>query len=223
MPFVEPELTWDSLKARARGLRQHTDETSRNWQIRVHRALSWLKHASDLPDSQPEARFLLLWIALNSLYAAWDSKGNRPLRDSLARHRFVERLVRLDEKKIAGLLRSQRPVVRGLLSDPCLTAEFWRNPHDPQTEAVAIADSKTFDADLRAGNNEAILKSLMERLFILRGQIVHGASSAGSALNRSAVRGSLSFLERLVPVIIYIVLERGKDSDWPELCYPPLT
>ena len=223
MPVAEPNLSWAALKARARDLRQDSDEASRNWQIRVHRALSWLRTSGELPETQPEARFLTLWIALNSLYSAWDVRNNRPLGDSFTRDRFVEIVVRLNEMKVASFLRRERPVIRELLSDPCLTAEFWRNPHDVQTEGLATADAKTFDAKLRTGEHAAILKTLLERLFILRGQLVHGASTAGSKLNREALKRSLRFLEHLVPVIIYVVLERGKDEKWPELCYPPLT
>ena len=222
MADADASLSWEALKARARELRQGADPETRSWQIRVHRSLSWLKHANALPSSQPEARFVLLWIGLNSLYSAWDNGLNRPVGDSSARNRFLERVVALNPKKVVSFLRDARPLLRGLLKDPCLTEEFWRNPHNSETEACAAADAQSLDADLRAGRHDVVLKHVMDRLFVLRGQIVHGASTAGGALNRSAVGNGLAFIGRLLPVLIHIVLERGREERWPDLCYPPL-
>jgi hypothetical protein len=62
----------------------------------------------------------------------------------------------------------------------------------------------------------------MHRLFIFRGQLVHGASSGGSRLNRPSLKYCLWALEKFVPLIIHVVIEHGRHDDWPDLCYPPL-
>lgn len=67
-----------------------------------------------------------------------------------------------------------------------------------------------------------VLMQATNRLFVLRGQIVHGASSGRSGLNRSSVHYSLETLKMLMPVVQHIVIEYGCHDDWPELCYPPL-
>src|SRR5271154_5693203 len=83
-----PQLTGDALKARFRQLSLQTNNVHQNWQIRVHRAISWLRRADELPELT-EARFLFFWITLNSLYSRWDVETNAPGRDTEARSRFV--------------------------------------------------------------------------------------------------------------------------------------
>jgi len=44
-----------------------TEDRFQNYQIRVHRSLSWLERALELDEEQqPEGRLLYAWIALGS-------------------------------------------------------------------------------------------------------------------------------------------------------------
>ncbi len=52
------------------------------------------------------------------------------------------------------------------------------------------------------------------------GQLVHGASSSGSRLNRQKLCYDLAMLQVLV--IIHIATEHGCGGDWSELWYPPV-
>jgi hypothetical protein len=67
-----------------------------------------------------------------------------------------------------------------------------------------------------------LLKDALHRVFVLRSQIVHGSSSAGSRLNREVVSDCLEFLQPFVPLAISIALFHGAEYDWPRLCYPPV-
>ena len=62
--------------------------------LRMHRAFSWMRKAEEfaLPDDA-DARLIFSWIALNTLYAKWDS--NRLNRDSewQVRESFLSRIV----------------------------------------------------------------------------------------------------------------------------------
>ncbi len=98
---------------------------------------------------------------------------------------------------------------------------FWRNPGHPKAKGWATQDVNHLDQHLKNREYGEVLHQVMERLFVLRGQIVHGASTRGSRHNRSALRFAAQLLEQFVPAILHIVIERGCGDDWPELCYPP--
>jgi len=67
-----------------------------------------------------------------------------------------------------------------------------------------------------------ILELALERIAVLRGQIVHGAATRGSRLNRQSPQRCRKVLEALLPVVLQLVIEHRADDDWPPLCYPPI-
>ena len=92
---------------------------------------------------------------------------------------------------------------------------------NPKAKGRATQDVNHLDQHLKQHDYAEVLNQTMERLFVLRGQIVHGASTRGSRHNRSALKTAAQLLEQFVPVFLHIVIERGCGDDWPELCYPP--
>jgi hypothetical protein len=215
--------TYDAadLRARFKARCRATGDVHQNWQIRVHRSLSWLTRGLEFPESEPEARFLYLWIALNSLYSSWNAEHNAPQSDSTARKRFLHWLCAQDLELIAQQLHQHRGLIKRLLGDPYLAAQFWRNPNHPKAKGWAAQDANHLDQHLKARAYDRLLEQTMDRLFILRGQIVHGASTRGSRHNRSALSYAIKTLERFVPACLHITIEHGCNDDWPEICYPP--
>ena len=67
-----------------------------------------------------------------------------------------------------------------------------------------------------------ILELALERIALLRGQIVHGAATRGSRLNRQSLQRCRKVLEALLPAVLQLVIEHRADDDWPPLCYPPI-
>lgn len=210
-----------ALKVRFKERCVETAGVHQNWQIRVHRSLSWLKRATEFPEDELEARFLFLWIALNSLYSRWDNERNMPAQDGSSRDAFFHAICGMDQAAIAACIHQHRPLVKRILDDAYLSNTFWRNPDDPKAKGRARQDVNHLDQHLKNREHERVLHQVMERLFVLRGQIVHGASTRGSRHNRSALKTAALLLEQFVPVIIRVVIERGCGDDWPELCYPP--
>jgi hypothetical protein len=221
-PDPVPPLDPDSLKSRFKKICERTNNVHQNWQVRVHRSLSWSKRAAAFPDDQPEARFLYLWIALNSLWARWNNRINLPDQDSQARGHFLRRLAAMQSQPLAQVLRQNKPLLKKLLSDPYLCSTFWANPDHPDAKKLAADDVFHLDARLKDGRVDRLLGMLLARLSVLRGQIVHGASTGGSRLNRSALGNALSLLAVIVPMIQHLVIEHGCGDDWPDLCYPPM-
>lgn len=82
---TSPASTFASLRIRLKQLQVETNHVYQNWQIRVHRSLSWLKRSEELLDDQPDFKFMLLWIALNSLYSRWGSERSAPAHEAASR------------------------------------------------------------------------------------------------------------------------------------------
>lgn len=221
-PLCTPQAVAD-LKAAFKARCKELGIAHQNWRIRVHRAVSWLGQAAAFGDEHAEARFIYLWIALNSLYSRWDRERNAPEPDSQARKRFVDRLLEMDRRgRIGELLRQHRGLVKKLLGNAYLSPVFWRNPEDPKARGRATEDQNYIERNLRNNEYRKLLDQVLERLYVFRGQLVHGASTSGSRLNRTTLKYCLTMLDRFAPAIVEIVAESGCNDDWPELCYPPV-
>ena len=75
MSKQEPVLDIAMLKRGFKAVRAATDNRFQNFQIRVHRSLSWFERASELgQEEHPDGRLLYAWISLSSLYGSWDEE-----------------------------------------------------------------------------------------------------------------------------------------------------
>lgn len=174
-------------------------------------------------EAQPEARFLYLWIALNALYSRWNAEKNQPDGDGPSRTAFFRQACRMDDRLFAALLHRHRGLAKKILQNPYIAASFWRDPEHPKAKGWATEDANYLDRNLKDFEHTKVLEQVMDRLFVLRGQIVHGASTGGSKLNRSSLSTAMKFLEIFVPVIVHVVIEHGASDDWAELCYRPVS
>ncbi len=220
---VLPALDWTTLKARFKQLQIQTQNVFQNWQIRVHRALSWLKRAAELPDDEPDLKFMLMWVSLNSLYSRWDAARNAPGQDNAARSKFIVRVCAMDQERIGTLLRRHRSLIKKLLENPFLSSTFWRDPSNPKAKGWATQDANYLDRNLKNNDSCRVLEQVLDRLYVMRGQLMHGAATGGGKLNRQTLKYCLELLRVFTPVLIYMAIEHGANDDWPDLCYPPLT
>lgn len=212
----------DRLKARFKERCAQTNNQYQNWQIRVHRALSWYRRAWELSAEDVDVQFMLLWVAFNSLYARWDSERNAPFYDSASRNSFLESLHRDSGGAFDKLLQGQRGLVLKHLENPYLSPTFWRDPESSKAKHYATEDARYIDANFKQGQHLRVLKQLFDRLYVLRGQLMHGAATGGSKLNRKTLSHGVLMLMSLMPVIFETVIEHGSHDDWPDLCYPPM-
>ena len=87
-------------------------------------------------------------------------------------------------------------------------------PHDL---IVTLGDYINRGADTRG-----VLDRLIERIYLLRCQLIHGAATCGGKLNRTALRRSTKMLSHLMPAVLLVIIDHGADEDWGLLCYPPM-
>ncbi|HWB00109.1 MAG TPA: hypothetical protein VG713_16560 [Pirellulales bacterium] len=193
----------------------------RNYQVRVHRALSWYGRALDQDaEVQPDGRLIFGWIAFNALYGSWDPASGIPVRDGEAWKAFLGELMQIDHEGLLGAeLERSRPEILGLLENQFLDPRFWRDPQRSGSFRKRYHEAQSLYAEQRWHD---LLILAIERVYVLRGQIVHGAATHGSQLNRKTLGQCSVVLERLLPVILRLVVHNRIDDRWPPLCYPPI-
>jgi len=208
------------LRRRFQSVCDATSNRFQNFQIRVHRSLSWLERAlgSDA-ELEPDGRLLYGWIAFNALYGRWDDDAGFAAKDRDSWQTFLQGVLKDDTDGAIGrrLVVLRQPVL-DLLDNKFLDPQFWRNPN-------AKANRKAFFAaqsDFVEGRWLSLAIAAIDRVYTLRGQIVHGAATRGSKLNRTTLRLGCQVLEGILGPLLEIVIDRCADDDWPPLCYPPI-
>lgn len=83
-----------TLKKRHRATR---DDMPEALNLRIHRALSWIKRAA-VCEPDPDARFIFLWIAFNAAYAQEIPSAQR-LSEQFSFQQFLHKLHQLDTSK----------------------------------------------------------------------------------------------------------------------------
>lgn len=64
-----------------------------------------------------------------------------------------------------------------------------------------------------------LLELVLDRLYTVRNQLIHGGATYQSKVNRSQVKDASQILEFLLPIIIDIMIA-NVDEDWGVINYP---
>jgi hypothetical protein len=213
-------MDYATLKARHRRERERWPEGPLT--LRVHRALSWLNRAEQCDD--PDGRFVFLWIAFNAAYA--QEVGRLSSQNERRRFSaFLGKLIDLDSDKALYDLLWQRysGTVRVLLDNKYVFQPFWdfqSGNEDAADWEQRLAESKALaHRALSRGATLTVLKIVMERLYTLRNQLVHGGATWNSSVNRDQLRDCSAFLGDLVPQIIILMMD-NPNTIWGDACYP---
>ena len=215
-----PVITSDTLKARHRQVR---DDQPEGLRVRIHRAISWLARAERETDD-PDAAFIFLWIALNAAYAHEFGFEEREL---VQIRRFIAVLVEHDrEQRLhAVLFRQFSGPIRTLIDNRFVYEPFWRalREHDGSgrweqqfNDSREIAMRAVLDKRV-----DILLQVILDRLYMLRNQLMHGGTTWASSVNRAQLRDGVAILGTLVPVILTLMVEM-KDADLGQEVFPTL-
>lgn len=244
----------DDLNQRYHDQRTNYPEPFR---LRIHRAISWLKHAdvllSDGTDelnralkiNTPHSKtrlsdtawqalekmgadwdfgFVSLWIAFNAIYARdlnlKDSQDRVHLRD------FLGTVCRLDEEQQIYQLVWQTfsSDIRALLNNRYLFQAFW-DFHNGLISQAAFEEEfqytkqKANDA-LAKQDTDSLLTLVFNCLYTLRNQIIHGGATRHSSANRQQIQSACTFLSKILPVFIGIMMENPNHEAWGKPFYP---
>jgi len=192
--------------------------------VRFHRACSWLEEAERFEkESEIEHALIFRWTAFNALYGQWDVSHSEPVSDRLSWKEFLARMLDLDTTgHIASLLQGHRGLALAILGNGYLNKYFW---HDPDCEKAGKTG--------RGGRTKAvcwygqkdwnlILEGLVDRIYLLRCQLVHGAATLRSGLNRDVVRHCTTMMGLLMPTLLLVWIDHSASEDWGIMCYPPV-
>jgi hypothetical protein len=215
-------LDYASLKARHRVVRE-APGYSNALSLRAHRALSWLQRAEREQDD-PDAQFIFLWIAFNAAYGQEiEDRSAHP--DPLVFKAFLRRLVNADsERLIYSLIWQEFPnSIRLLLDNQYVCREFWEHQNGRLSEEKW---KRSFEASkarahraLAASNTLKVLVVLLDRLYVLRNQLIHGSATWQGSKNRQQVRDGAAIMSKLVPSILHLMLDLGH-LVWGEASFP---
>jgi len=191
---------------------------------RMYRAFSWLERVEELADRDGERsaddQLILAWTALNSLYGKWDADRNEPERDVPSLIEFTDHLFEIDkEEALIGQLGEQQSEVLELLDNQFLSRQFWNAPDiDKAAKKTKLRHSaRTWYIEKR---HRLILEKLLRNVYYMRCQLVHGAATRGSSLNRDTLGPCLRVLRLFLPTMLGIVIDHGHRDDWGPVCYP---
>lgn len=190
--------------------------------IRMHRAFSWLARGEQAGDDDSDVVLVCLWIGFNGLYGQWDPARREPLPDRESWRRFMDRVLELDQSgHLAGMLRAQRELVMQVLGDPFVSSFFWEEPSELRAGKATKArfDARTWYLEERWG---LLAQRLIERIYLMRCQLVHGAATFGGKLNRQSLDRCTKMLRHLLAAVLLVIIDHGADEDWGEMCYPPI-
>lgn len=215
-------MNFERLKQKHREIR---DGFPNSLNLRVHRALSWLDKSEQCNDDQ-DSQFIFLWIAFNAAYAQ-DTEVLRHT-ESEAFSLFIAKLVELDESnKLYNLIWAEfSSSVRVLLDNQYVYQPFWDYHNGKLTEQEwkeRFSKAKVAANNaLSAKRSDLLITIILQRLYTLRNQLIHGGATWQSSANRPQIRDGVTFLSKLVPIIVDIMMDNPKEL-WGSANYPVIT
>lgn len=211
-------MTAAKLKIHLKAAQERHSEHSR---IRLHRAISWLTRAEQ-EATDPDARFIFLWIAFNAAYAR-QLGTETPERTRF--NGFLAELVKHDqgEQLKASVFGQFSGPIRVLIDNPYVFEPFWvaLRDHDASEQWKVRFESakRAALASVMAGQTEQVLGIVFDRLYVLRNQLLHGGATWNSKVNRQQIRDGAQLLGTLLPVILAILIDQP-ELDTGEILYP---
>ncbi len=202
-------------------LKNTRDNIDESLAVRLHRAISWC-HAAARHSDDHDIRFITYWVAFCACYSVPDNQHTK-LGERASFIQFVEKLTSRDAtKRIASVLWETYPnAVRSLLDNPYVYPGFWVSQSE-KNEAWRDdfqRESRRASRYVRERNVSKILALVLDRLSILRNQIVYGGATYQSKMNRTQLIDGADILTELIPAIIFVMLDASK-AEWGEIFYP---
>ena len=211
--------------------RKIRDDLADDFNLRVHRALSWLEQGERVDeisdrDSDLDTVFIFHWIAFNAVFGQEKLEGG-PLTNSDREeiYRFLKTLVRVDEEGClyAMLWQDFSKYIRVLTDNQFLSEEFWKCQAGKIGKAElnkrTALNKKTLMSAMGDMNTPKVLSIVIRSLRLLRNQIFHGSSTFGSRVNREQLELGSQFMKRFVPLVIQVMLE-NPTTDWGPVKFP---
>ncbi len=204
----------------------HRDEResfSEDFNIRIHRALSWLEKA-EKEHEDADSSFIFYWISFNASYTEMRTEVNLS-SERIVIKSFLKKLIELDKEEIIyqALWTQFTKSIRLLLNNQYIFEPFWKFQNGDKMYSnwkTRFDDSKiVVNRSLQFKDTPTILEILFDRLYTLRNQMLHGGATWNSNVNRDQVTNGQQFLSFIIPEFLNIMMKNHK-KDWGTLSYP---
>ncbi|QDJ13200.1 hypothetical protein CEP45_04760 [Mergibacter septicus] len=208
---------YKALKEKHRLIREkHSD----NLNLRIHRALSWLKRAEELGEDK-DLKFVCLWVSFNAAYA--HEISDLELSEIQHFSLFLEKICQLDQDKrlYQAIWAKFSHSIRILLDNHYVYQPFWNDYRQGKTEwkEKFLAQKRVINTALANQETCKILSITFSRLYTLRNQIVHGGATWNGSVNRDQLRDAINLMQYFVPLVIDIMMDNPEEL-WGEPHYP---
>lgn len=196
-----------------------SDQADQNHTIRLHRAVSWYKAAVNAEVD--DIGFINLWISFHACHFVDDE--NIGLSDQSSFREYIEKVVEFDHKGDLYRCLWQRysGPVKALIKNPYVFSPFWQSQRTGSNDwqkSFEISSVAALNA-LSRGNVKDLLIIVLDRLYVLKQQVLQGGATYLSKVNRDQIQDGSKILLELIPIFIEIMLVNYND-DWGDLAYP---
>ena len=173
---------------------------------RLRRTLSWLGRAErEIEDS--DAAFIFLWIAFNAMY---DQQGVPPFheREKANFKAYLDTIFCLESDRMDAVMRNLSTDVENLLNNKYV----FRNAHEDWKRR--LKDRKGKRESVWYKRTKETLHQLLDSLYALRNQMLHGSATWNGNVNRPQVISGAKIMATLVPHFIDVMI-RHPDGPQP--------
>ena len=192
--------------------------------LRLHRSISWIRSSEQ--QESIDLQFISLWIAFNSLYA--DSAvitGPSPefKREKEIYSNFINKVDALNNKGdfyqfVWARFSSE---VKSIIQNKFLNSNYWIALNSGTSFNESKMEVQFVKAFNYLKNQEAapVISMILDNLYVLRNQLMHGYATHGSMVNRKQIRHGITFLQNLNTIIVLTMIEHP-DEAWGGVNYP---
>ncbi|MEO6923710.1 MAG: hypothetical protein ABI142_07795, partial [Bryocella sp.] len=167
-------------------------------------------------------RFLFLWISLNAAYAR---EFGFELAEREQTRQFVQKILARDHlgRLHDAVYRQFTGPIRTLVDNKFVFEPFWKamRDHDAsdQWNTQFTAGKKLATRAIVEKQTDVVLSVVLDRLHVLRNQLVHGGATWNSSANRMQLKDGAAILATIMPVIVDVLIDDNSD-DFDAIAYP---
>ena len=203
--------------------KNHQQDYSGRFCLRMQRGLSWLRKAKDL-DEDVDLKFVSLWIAFNAIYA----ENLHEIFDEDQQHlrQFLQTLHDCDQdRRIEYCVWEYcAETIANLANNPYVDQKLW----DFRNKKIDEETWKQHFATERVRIQEALLHHqtiellliIFGRFYTVRNQLIQGGSTYNSALMRKHLKAACEILMKLLTQFMHVLLEHSRELDRDKPFYP---
>lgn len=195
-----------------------------NLNLRLRRSLSWLERA-ERERKDCDASFVFYWIAFNAAYGQQDSPWHDQEREKDLYHKYLQRIIDGDWSAVRTTVwpHLESPI-KSLMNNEHVFQPSWRSQDqesDSQDWKQKFKESQTQMARALHQRNLALshLCELLDRLYTLRNQLLHGGATYRGRVNRPQVEDGALIMAGLMPCFIKVMID-NPETDWGLPRYP---